>query len=137
VVAPSPADRLRLVLADDCPALIDEIVALLAPEHTILDCVGDGTRLVDAVNRLHPDVVVSDINMPRLNGIDAARRLLDGGACRAFVLLTVNNDSLLVTAAVDAGIRGFVLKADAGEELSQAIRDVFAGATYFSRGISR
>ena len=117
--------------------MIDEIVSLLAPEHTILECVGDGARLVDTVNRLHPDVVVSDINMPHLNGIDAARRLLSGGACSAFVLLTVYDDAHLVNAAVDAGIRGFVLKADAGEELGPAIRGVFAGATYFSRGISR
>ena len=125
------------MLADDCRAVIEEIVSLLAPEHTILDCVGDGAQLVDTVNRLRPDVVVSDINMPHLNGIDAARRLLSGDACPAFVLLTVYNDAHLVNAAVDAGIRGFVLKADAGEELSRAIRDVFAGATYFSRGISR
>jgi DNA-binding NarL/FixJ family response regulator len=129
--------RLTLVLAEDSQAVADEIARLLEPEYTVLERVEDGAELVHKVGHLHPDVVVSDIDMPGLNGIEAGRRIVSSGTCASVILLTMYNDAHLVRAAMDAGIRGFVLKSDAGDELSQAIRAVFRGATYLSRSVAR
>jgi len=129
------AKRLRLVLADDCPEVVEEIVSLLQPEYDVLRSVGNGEILVEAASELRPDIVISDFNMPGLNGIDAGRRILRSGSCQSVILLTMYNDSQLIKAAVDAGIKGYVLKADAGEELNLAVRRVADGENYFSRGI--
>jgi len=133
---PDSAGRLRLLVADDCPEVVEEIVNLLTPEHDVLRTVPNGTVLMEAASELHPDIVVTDFNMPGLNGIDAGSRILQRGLCGGIVLLTMYNDSQLVKAAIDAGIAGFVHKADAGEELSLAVRRVASGEVYFSRGIA-
>ena len=133
---PNRANRLRLVVADDCPEVIEEIVSLLQSEYDVLRCVESGEILVEAASELHPDLVISDFNMPGLNGIDASRKIIDAGSCQSVILLTMYNDSQLIRAAIDAGIHGYVLKADAGEELSLAVRRVADGGNYFSRGIT-
>ena len=130
-----PRSRLRLLVADDSPEVIQEIVHLLHSQHDILRTVPDGRALVEAASELHPDLVVSDFSMPGLNGIDAGRHILQQGYCRNVILLTMYSDAQLVSAAVAAGIAGFVLKADAGEELHEAIRRVAAGDRYISRGL--
>jgi DNA-binding NarL/FixJ family response regulator len=128
---------LTLVLAEDSQAVADEIARLLEPEYTVLERVEDGAELVHKVGHLRPDVVVSDIDMPGLNGIEAGRRIVSSGTCTSVILLTMYNDAHLVRAAMDAGIRGFVLKCVAGDVLCQAIRGVFGGPTYLSRSVAR
>ena len=118
--------RFRLVLADDHPAVREEIRQLLAPEFDVLGAVGEGIELLSAVAELKPDAVVSDIQMPRMNGIEAGRRLLSGGFCNAMVVLSMHPDAHLVETALQAGIRAYVLKLDAGDELIPA---VYAAAT--------
>jgi DNA-binding NarL/FixJ family response regulator len=136
-VASKPAGnhKPRLVLADDHPRMREEIGHLLAGEFEIAGTVGDGQALLLAVARLRPDAVVSDIHMPLMDGIQAARSILREGHCSAIVILTVYNEPQLVHSALDSGIRGYVLKMDAGEELARAVHTVTRGGTYLSSGV--
>ena len=130
-------DPSRIVLADDHEDLLREICALLARHFEIWEAVNDGQALIAAARDAKPDIVISDIRMPGLNGIEACRRILRDGFCEAAVILTMHNDGKLVSQALDAGIRGYVLKMEAGEELIPAVKAVLSGCTYFSRGVRR
>jgi DNA-binding NarL/FixJ family response regulator len=129
--------RFRVVLADDHLDLFEEIRYLLAPEFEVVGSVKEGLALVQAAFELRPDAVISDINMPRLNGIDAGRQILQKGLCQAVIALTTYNEPLLVESAMQAGIRGYVLKVHASEELIPAVRTVLGGGIYLSRGVRR
>ena len=129
--------RLRILLADDHPDVREQIRELLASEFDVIGAVGGGLQLLEAADALRPDLVVSDIAMPDLDGIEAGRRSLERGFARAAVLLTMHNDPQLLQKAAGAGIRGFVLKVDAGEELIAAVALVAAGGTYVSRTVRR
>jgi DNA-binding NarL/FixJ family response regulator len=126
----------RIVLADDHLDLLHEIRVLLTPNFEILQSVTDGLALIDAVRAGKPDVVIADIRMPRINGIEACRRIIQQGLCDAAILLTMHNDQQFVREALEAGIRGYVLKIDAGEELIPAVNSVLNGSRYLSRGVS-
>ena len=128
--------RHRLLLADDHVDVVRELRGLLAPEFDIVLAVSDGDALVRRTAELHPDVVISDIGMPGKNGIDAGREILERDLCGAVVMLTMYDDSQLVREALAAGIRGYVLKVDAGEELISAVRSALRGETYLSSGIA-
>ena len=128
-------DRLRIVLADDHPQVLEEIRDLLNSEFDVVDVVDGGIKLVEAVERARPDAVVSDITMPDLDGIQSAQRILSGDTSTAIVMLTMHNDPHLLFRAIEVGIRGFILKVDAGEELIDAVRAASLGATYVSRSI--
>ena len=127
--------RTRLVLADDRGDVLDEIRQLLEPDFDILRTVNQGAALVEAVAELRPDVVVSDVRMPILGGIEAGSQILRDGLCSAVIMLTMYDEPHLVTKALQAGIRGYVLKVDAGEELIPAVHEVFGGGKYLSQGV--
>ncbi|SPE43411.1 Response regulator containing a CheY-like receiver domain and an HTH DNA-binding domain (fragment) [Candidatus Sulfopaludibacter sp. SbA3] len=130
-------DRKRIVLADDHQELLQEIRQLLTPEFQVLRTVSDGLELLAAVRACKPDAVVSDIRMPGLNGLEACRQIVHEGLCGAAILLTMYDDGQLVTKAIQAGVRGYVLKIDAGGELIPALNSVLAGGTYHSSGVRR
>jgi len=132
-----PPGSKRLLLADDHPALLQEIQALLSRVFLVVGTAADGLTLVRMAEALRPDVVVTDIRMPKLSGIDAARVILQHKTCTAIVLLTVYDDIPLVESAMDAGIRGYVLKASAGEDLIPAIKRALEGGVFVSRFINR
>src|SRR5215469_633912 len=124
--------KTRVLLADDHEDLLTEINALLEGEFEVIASVRSGTTLLEVAADLKPDVVVTDFKMPGLSGIDASRKLLLLGACKAVVLLTMYADPHLVDSALAAGIRGFVLKVKAGEDLVPAIRSALGGETFVS-----
>jgi CheY-like chemotaxis protein len=126
----------RLVLADDHLDVLEAIRYLLASDFDILRTAAEGHALVQAAAELSPDAVVSDIQMPGLDGIEAGGRIIRQGLCNAVVVLTMYNEPHLVRKALQAGIRGYVLKVDAGEELIPAVNAVLAGGSYLSRGVS-
>jgi DNA-binding NarL/FixJ family response regulator len=117
--------------------MLEELRHLLARDFDVVAAVTQGHALISAVSRLKPDAVVSDINMPQLDGIEAGRRIVRDGLCSAVVILTVYNEQQLVQSALEAGIRGYVLKTDAGEELSRAVQAVLLGGAYVSSGVAR
>jgi len=127
--------RPRVVLADDHPGMLEEIRLLLEDEFEVVGSASEGQALLSLVAQLRPDAVVSDIHMPLVDGIEAGRRMLQEGLCSAVVILTVYNEPQLVGSALACGIRGYVLKEDAGEELALAVNTVAGGGAYLSRGI--
>lgn len=122
----------RLLLADDHVELLREVTELLGQEFQILASVQDGMTLLFRAAELQPDVVVTDLKMPRLSGIEAGRKLLDQKLCRAVVLLTMYADPQLISSALDAGILGYVTKDRAGLDLIPAIKAALAGETFIS-----
>jgi DNA-binding NarL/FixJ family response regulator len=122
--------RPRVLLADDHRLLREAFVTLLQPECDVVGAVADGRALLDAVTGLRPDVVVLDVAMPLLNGLDAARQLKRRMPGVKIIFLTVNEDPDLAAEAFRAGGSGFVLKNSAASELLQAIYDVMQGRSY-------
>ena len=122
--------RPRVVLADDHRVVLEGLVGLLGPTCELVDTVGDGRALIEAVTRLDPDVVVADISLPLLSGIDALVHLKKKGIRAKVIFLTMHRDVAYVTRALEEGASGFVLKHSASSELLTAIRDVLHGKTY-------
>lgn len=119
--------RVRILLADDHQMFLAGLERLLEPEFEVVGKAGDGRTLIEAAMALQPDVVVADIAMPLLNGIEATRKLRDLAPRIKVVLLTMYGDALHVAEAVAAGAAGFVLKRDTPDDLTRAIRRVLRG----------
>ena len=129
---------LRVVLADDHAMLRHGVRALLERHGVeVVAEAADGRAAAEAARQHHPDVAVLDIVMPLLNGIDAARQIADTCPETQVVLLTALEQDRLVAQAVQAGVRGFVLKTQASEDLFQAIEQVSRGGFYVGAGVSR
>ena len=122
--------RPRVLLADDHRLLREAFVKLLEPDCDVVGAVADGRALLEAAAKLRPDVVVLDVAMPQLNGLDAARQLKRSMPEVKVVFLTVSEDPDLAAEAFRVGGSAFVLKNSAASELLQAIRDVSQGRSY-------
>jgi DNA-binding NarL/FixJ family response regulator len=122
--------RPRVLLADDHRLLREAFAQLLQPHCDVVGTVGDGRSLLDAAADLRPDVVVVDIAMPLLNGLDAARQLRRQMPAVKVIVLTVSEDPELAAEAFRAGASGYLLKNSAASELVQAINEVSAGRSY-------
>ena len=120
----------RVLLADDHALILGAFEKLLAPHCEIVGTVTDGRALIEAVQKLKPDVVVVDIAMPLLNGLDAARHIKKERPSTKIVFVTMNEDSDLAAEAFRAGASGYLLKRSAVSELLLAIREVVAGRSY-------
>ncbi len=128
----SSARRPRLLLADDHVLVAEALRSLLAPEFDLVGVVEDGRELVEAAGKLRPDVIVADVTMPHLNGIDALARLRQRGDRTPVVFLTMHRDVAFARRALEAGASGFVLKHSAPAELIAAIRAALQGGTYLT-----
>ena len=124
--------RTTILIADDHPVVAEGLGALLCEEFTVVGTVADGVSLVDAARRLRPDVIVADVTMPRLSGLDALRRIREEGMTGKVIFLTVHADIRLCADALRAGAAGFVVKDSAGQEIVAAIREVLRGRTYLT-----
>jgi DNA-binding NarL/FixJ family response regulator len=129
---------ISLVLADDHPIFRQGLKALLEKEgfNVLADCT-NGIEAVAVVDKLHPDVAVLDFSMPRLNGLDAARQILGVSPRTKVIMLTIHREEQYVVEALNAGVKGYVLKSEAATELVEAIREAYKGNAYLSPGISR
>ena len=122
--------RPRVLLADDHRLLREAFTQLLAADCDVVGAVADGRALLAAAPGLRPDIVVLDIAMPVLNGLDAARRLRREMPEVKVIFLTMSEDPDLATEAFRAGACGYLLKNSAATELLQAIQEVFQGRSY-------
>jgi DNA-binding NarL/FixJ family response regulator len=127
----------RVLLADDHRLLVEAFRVLLEPHYEVVGAVFDGHALLEAVPRLHPDVVVLDIAMPLLNGLDAGRQLKQKMPEVKLVFLTMNQDPDLATKAMEAGASAYLLKSSAGSELFHAIAEALKGRSYVTKQIAR
>ena len=122
----------RLLLADDHRETADLLSRLLQEEFDVVGRVEDGVALVSAVEELSPDVIVSDISMPHLDGISAATAILRKNPDARIVLITVHSDPVLAELGLSAGVMAYVLKRDAGDELVPAVRSALRGERHVS-----
>ncbi|MFZ4538930.1 response regulator [Propionivibrio sp.] len=122
----------RVLIADDHLLVAEALKSLLDPEFDLVGVVADGRALVKAARTLRPDVIVADVTMPHLNGIDALVQLRQGGDRVPVVFLTMHRDASFARRALDAGASGFVLKHSAPIELIVAIRAALEGRTYLT-----
>jgi DNA-binding NarL/FixJ family response regulator len=129
-------NRPRVLLADDHRMVAEGLKSLLAPEFDLVEVVEDGRALVDAARRLRPDVIVTDITMPHLNGLDALAQLKKDNPSVKVVFLTMHHDLAYARRAVDAGALGFVLKHSAPAELVLAIRAALDGKTFITPALA-
>jgi DNA-binding NarL/FixJ family response regulator len=128
--------RARVILADDHAMFCEGVAHLLRPELELVATVPNGTELLAAARRLRPDVVVADVTMPELGGLEAVRLLRQEGVPARCVILTAHADAALAAEALRAGAACYVVKHAAGEELLQAVRVALAGGTFLSPLVS-
>ncbi len=126
------ASRPQILIADDHPVFTEGLRLLLEKTYDVIGAVADGRALVTAAAKLKPDLIVVDIGMPLLNGLDAAQRVREQLPKVKIVFLTMQDNPNLAAAALELGPVGFVLKLSAGSELSKAISEVLRGKSYVS-----
>ena len=128
----SPTGRPRILVADDHTFVAEACVKLLEPEFEVVGTVADGQALLAAVPELKPDVIVLDIGMPLLNGLEAGKRIKKAVRAVRIVYLTMNTDKGIALEAFRGGASGYLLKTSAGAELVTAVREVLKGKKYIS-----
>jgi DNA-binding NarL/FixJ family response regulator len=121
-----------VLLADDQPPMLAHIVLLLGKTYDIVGTVGDGLCLLESAARLDPDVIVSDITMPGIDGFGAVRSLKRAGCRSRFVFLTVHEDPDFAREAMSLGADAYVLKARMASDLLTAVREALAGRKFVS-----
>jgi len=129
--------RPTILIADDHKMFAQGLAGLLEDEFDLVGSVENGQALIDAAVRLKPDLIIVDISMPVLNGLDAVRRLYQGNTSAKVVFLTMHADTRLLREAFQCGGVGYVLKQSAGEELLFALRQVMSGRNYISPSIEK
>ena len=124
--------RSSILIADDHQILAEGIRGLVEPEFQVVGVVADGRELLAAAAELKPDIIVADITMPSLNGIDAAVKLREANVAAKVIFLTQHRDVAYARRAIEAGAVGYVLKHSLSSELLTAIREALAGRTYIT-----
>jgi DNA-binding NarL/FixJ family response regulator len=128
----------RVLLADDHALIRQGLRALLEKQGFQVVCeASDGQETLRSVEKVQPDVAIIDIGMPILNGVDAARELKKSAPKTKIILLTQHDEDQYVTESLRAGVRGYVLKSQAADDLVHAIQEVCRGSIYLSPNISR
>lgn len=130
-------EQLSVLLADDHPHFPTLVENLLKPDFHVVLRVFDGQAMVEACMKLKPDIIITDISMPILNGIDAAGRLRKSGSTVKIIFLTVHSDPDFIQACFATGASGYVLKTQVDTDLLPAIREVLAGHKFVSPELSR
>jgi DNA-binding NarL/FixJ family response regulator len=125
--------RTRLLLADDHPLLLEKVAGLLCSCFEVVGTARTGAELVSEATRLDPDVVVADVSMPVLSGIEAAHRLREAGSRARFVFLTVHSEEEFTRACMAEGALGYVVKSRIRTDLIPAINAALDGQSYVSR----
>ncbi len=128
--------KIRVVLADDHKALLARVRRTLCEDFEVVATAEDGNQAVDAVVLLNPDVLVIDISMPVLDGLQAAKRLQKANCPTKVVFLTIHEDPDFVAAALSVGASGYVTKARLSTDLVPAIRAALQGRTFVSQTVS-
>ncbi|MUV14799.1 response regulator transcription factor [Noviluteimonas gilva] len=129
--------RTRVLLAEDSPVVARQLRTLLAQDFEVLGLVTDGDAILAALNAFKPDVLVTDISMPGMDGLQAAEHALKAHPALCVVFITVHDEPALVARARALPRTAYVLKADAGDALAAAVAEVMAGRWYASASLNR
>ena len=130
--------RTSVLLADDHPVVTEGLSGLLQRhDFHVVGAVATGTLLVDAAKRLKPDVIVTDLSMPGLSGLDVLTRLQSEGVASKVIVLTMHNDANLAAMAIRGGAAGYLLKESAAEELVTAVQRALQGHVYLSPALTK
>lgn len=129
--------RTRILLADDHVMICEGFRKLLEPEYEVVGSVGDGRALLKAAADLKPDLVLVDVGMPLLNGLDAGRALKKSMPKTKIIFLTMNADPDIASEALKIGASGYLLKTSQGDELLKAVRQAIRGMSYVTPQISQ
>jgi DNA-binding NarL/FixJ family response regulator len=124
--------RLRVLLGDDHALILDGIRSSLQAHHEIVGQATDGKVLVEAAQRLRPDLIILDISMPVLNGLESAKRIKEALPSTRLIFLSQHLNPAYLKQALKAGASGYVLKSGATEELLKAISTAMRGETYIT-----
>jgi len=124
--------KARILLADDHTLVAEAFKRLLEPEFEVVGTVGDGRALLRAAGELKPDLVLVDLNMPLLNGLDASEQLKQALPKVKIIVLTMNEDPEIAAETMEKWASGYLLKKSAGSELLKAVRDVLRGGRYIA-----
>ena len=127
----------RILLADDHKFITDSLKSILEPTYEIVGIVEDGQMLIKEAARLLPDVLIVDISMPKLNGLEAVRQIKKEGIDSKVVFLTMHPDVMYASSALEAGALGYVLKHSAHSELQQAVENVLLGKIFITEKIAK
>jgi DNA-binding NarL/FixJ family response regulator len=135
----TPPSTVRVLVVDDYEPWREQICSMLQtqPELHVIAEIADGLEAVQKAQELKPDLILLDIGLPELNGIEAAKRIRQVAPDARIIFLTQNSDKDVVEAALNTGAHGYVLKADAGSELLPAMAGVLGGDDFVSSGIKR
>jgi len=128
---------IRVLLVDDHPTMVKTLRKLLEKDFEIVGSAGDGRTMIEMALELNPDVVLLDLNLPFLGGLDTARQLRKMAPNIAIVFLTTHEDCDLAAEALRIGAAGYVLKKSAASELHRAIRRSVTGQTFVSASVGR
>lgn len=130
--------KIRIIVVDDHTIMRDGLKSMLSRESDmeVVADTGDGRSAIDLARQLKPAVVLLDISMPEMNGIEAARRILSASRTTKVICLSMHSESRFVKAMLEAGAKGYVLKDDVTKELIEAIRRVALGGVYLSPAVA-
>ena len=129
--------RPTILIADDHTIVAEGLVKLLSRRFDVVATVADGTALIEAAERFRPDIIITDLEMPSLSGLEALERLKKRGVASKFVILTMHREASVAARAMRAGASAFLLKHSAGNELIDAIDEVLDGRTYLSPAVTK
>ena len=127
----------RILIVDDHRVVADGLVRLLSDRFDIVGAITDGRRVLDAAVQLKPDVVLLDISLPGVSGLEVLRQLWEHGIAAKIIVLTMHADASLAVEALKTGASGFVLKESSGDELLMAIHVVLQGGTYLASDLTK
>ena len=125
-------NMIRLLIAEDHAGMRAKVVGTLEIEYTVVGAVRNGKELLDEELRVKPDVVILDISMPTMNGIEAATLLKQRASKAKVIFLTIHEEPVFLSAALDAGAVGYVIKSRLASDLRLAVREVMAGRLFMS-----
>ena len=128
--------RTRILVADDHPAFLERVAEMLAAMYEVVGEARDGKSLLESAMQLQPDVLVIDISMPILSGIEAAQKLKEMGTKAKIVFLTVHDDPDFALAALAAGASGYVTKSRMSMDLVRAVEEALAGRCFISPSLN-
>lgn len=127
-----PVNKIRIVVADDNDDLLNLVMEVLEPEFEIVAAVQDGRDLLQAVKNFKPDVVIADISMPEMSGIEATMKIVEEGFESKIILLSMHKDPSILEEGISAGAKGYVYKLAIDHELVPAVYEVIQERFYIS-----